>query len=117
MPNTKEKLIELVNEADEWADRKCDELECEKCSENEMKPNCVQRLAVDYLITNGVTVQKWIPVTERLPDVGCDVLFVCRSKKYGVGAYSDTYKDFFMGQFPVKGVTHWMPLPQPPKGE
>ena len=60
---------------------------------------------------------EWISVEDRLPDVGCDVLFTCRSKEYGVGAYSDTYKDFFMGHFPVKGVTHWMPLPEPPKGE
>ena len=24
-------------------------------------------VVADYLLTNGVTVQKWIPVTERLP--------------------------------------------------
>ena len=72
---------------------------------------------VDKMITNGVTVQDWVSVEERLPDVGLDVLFVCENKSYGVGAYSDTYRDFFIGQFPVKNVTHWMPLPQPPKGE
>lgn len=72
---------------------------------------------VDELLANGVTVQEWISVKDRLPDVGRDVLFVCENKSYGVGAYSDTYRDFFSGQFPVKGVTHWMPLPQPPKGE
>ena len=41
---------------------------------------------------------------------------VCESKNYGVGAYSDTYRDFFSGQFPVKNVTHWCELPQPPEG-
>jgi hypothetical protein len=59
--------------------------------------------------------QEWVSVKDRLPDVGCDVLFMCENKSYGVGAYSDTYRDFFSGQFPVKGVTHWMPLPEPPK--
>ena len=60
---------------------------------------------------------EWISVKDRLPDVGRDVLFVCENKSYGVGAYSDTYRDFFSGQFPVKAVTHWMPLLQPPKGD
>ena len=69
----------------------------------------------DGLIANGVTVQKWIPANERLPDVGCEVLIMCKNKSYGVGMYSDTYRDFFSGQFPVNGVTHWMPLPEAPK--
>lgn len=60
-------------------------------------------------------VQEWVSVKDRLPDVGCDVLFVCENKSCGVGAYSDTYRDFFSGKFPAKGVTHWMPLPEPPK--
>lgn len=70
-----------------------------------------------YLISNGVTVQDWVDVKDRLPDVGFDVLFMGENKCCCVGTYSDTYRDFFSGQFPVKGVTHWMPLPKPPKGE
>ena len=97
MPNTREKLIELLSQAQYLGG--------------------LEEKVADHLIANGVTVQKWIPVTERLPDVGRDVLFVCENKSYGVGAYSDTYRDFFSGQFPVKGVTHWMHLPEPPKGE
>ena len=98
MPNTREKLIELLDIIIQPGQKTLGDI-------------------ADHLIANGVTVQKWIPVSERLPNVGCDVLFICENKRYGVGAYSDTYKDFFSGQFPVKGVTHWMPLPQPPKGE
>ena len=97
MPNTREKLIDLLEKVDE--------------------EYYFYAQMADHLIANGVTVQEWISVAERLPDVGCDVLFVCENKNYGVGAYSDTYRDFFSGQFPVKGVTHWMPLPEPPKGE
>lgn len=74
-------------------------------------------LIAEELMAEGVTVQECISVKDGLPDVGRDVLFVRENKSYGVGAYSDTYRDFFSGQFPVKGVTHWMPLPPAPKGE
>ena len=64
----------------------------------------------DFLISNGVTVQGWISVDDRLPDVGNIVLIY--SETYGVclDSYSDDTFDYF-------DVTHWMPLPQPPKGE
>ena len=88
------------------------------CSVLGVEPNFSDAEAMEFvegLIANGVTVHEWISVKDRLPDVGRDVLFVRENKSYGVGAYSDTYLDFFSGQFPVKGVTHWMPLPEPPK--
>ena len=64
----------------------------------------------DYLISNGVTVQKWIPVSERLPDesgevIGYDAIHGIRVMFYH---YSLIYTDW-------KRVTHWMPLPEPPK--
>ena len=67
----------------------------------------------DQLITNGVTVQGWISVKDRLPEPTYCVLVV--------GAYSEMAIDAlgtdgeWMGM--VEDVTHWMPLPQPPKGE
>ena len=125
MPNTREKLIELLDEADEWADHKCDELECETCPADKMKSNCVQQLMVDRLIANGVTVQKWIPVTERLPESYRLVLAVCKNGKIFVGEYVDlgwrtlwrikTARDSTKEITQI--VTHWMPLPEPPKGE
>ena len=64
----------------------------------------------DHLIANGVTVQEWIPATERLPDVGKNVLVY--SEFDGVSV------DYHGGDsFGYALVTHWMPLPQPPKGE
>ena len=121
MPNTREKLIELLDEAEEWADHRCDELECETCSADKMKGNCVQQLMVDRLIANGVTVQKWIPVTERLPE-GMDwVLCACKDGEVRILCY-----DYIMDDWDIHGrptcygkafVTHWMPLPEPPKGE
>lgn len=56
--DVREKLVELLDEAEEWADHKCDELDCETCCAGKMKGNCVQKLMVDRLISHGVTVQE-----------------------------------------------------------
>lgn len=50
----------------------------------------------------------WIPVTERLPEVGKNVLVY--SEMYGVCV--DCYD---WGTFGCCYATHWMPLPEPPK--
>ena len=80
----------------------------------------------DHLIRNGVTVQEWIPVTDRLPEEGEYVLCVLKGFNYGGKIQvckfvpADKFKDkpyfeHFRNGFP--SVTHWMPLPHPPKGE
>lgn len=120
-----EKLIELINEAEEWADHKCDELECEKCPADKMKGNCVQQLMFDRLIANGVTLQKWIPVTERLPDEnGYYLCVVCVSsvnqrKEYRrmILFWEDNVWIDMANCFRTKKPLYWMPLPDPPKGE
>ena len=64
----------------------------------------------DYLVKNGVTVQEWISVEKRLPDVGVEVLVYSEIVGICVGYYDvDAFGYFY--------VTHWMPLPEPPKGE
>lgn len=62
-------------------------------------------------------MDNWISVKDRLPDVGVIVLCVDVDGKQTVAEYSDFYRCFFSGQFMVKGITHWQPLPEPPKGE
>ena len=68
----------------------------------------------DYLIANGVTVQKWIPVSERLPEKEMEVIvYTGNILKPSVFCYHFWTADLLSWQ----SVTHWMPLPEPPKGE
>nr|DAZ03221.1 MAG TPA: Protein of unknown function (DUF551) [Caudoviricetes sp.] len=62
---------------------------------------------------------KWIPVSERLPEAGGDMIVftdgivmsgVSYAKKKGFYIQALEYDD----DEPVDGVTHWMPLPAPP---
>ncbi len=102
MPNTKEKLVELLNDvcAKGFWRYGVDQKTCEEGG-HEMTAEDI----ADYLMEN--TVQKWIPVTERLPEKDGEHILVC----YKDGWVCDQYT-------PVdRGVTHWMPLPEPPKGE
>ena len=74
------------------------------------------------IIANGVTVQKWISVDDRLPENGGYVVciakrnpfsrfmpMVARIEKNGwVNPITEQY---------ISEVTNWMPLPGLPKGE
>jgi hypothetical protein len=66
-------------------------------------------------------IDPWIPVSEKLPDRGEDVLLYHQMhEKILVGSYdaskeyewSAYYKGHLVGQ---NGITHWMPLPKGPK--
>ena len=87
------------------------------------------RHIADHLIANGVTFAedinipaKWISVKDRLPEEDEDIIAFCyyhESWQTQVCHLSSNYE----GQWytSVAGqwvrVTHWMPLPEPPKGE
>ena len=68
---------------------------------------------------------KWIPVTERLPDnIGEEVL-VC-NEDYGksdlgfatVAVYNGNgWLECWDRKMYLASITHWMPLPEPPKEE
>ena len=68
----------------------------------------------DYLLDNGVTVQEWISVTERLPDWRDGKVLVFT--KYGFSICERTVNNRWRGQH-ANWITHWVYLPQPPKGE
>ena len=75
----------------------------------------------DYLLDSGVTVQEWISVTERLPEKGEEVLVFDTRENWTGFAWlrpDETWTALgFDFPFDLGEVTHWMPLPQPPKGE
>ena len=96
----------------------------------------IKRIA-DHLISNGVTVQEWISVDDKLPEVvsiqkgyrstvkkSIRVLCVCvqKSGKTMVKeGYCEWYNDYQEPRWQIPGtideVTHWQYLPKPPKGE
>ena len=70
----------------------------------------IKRIA-DHLISNGVTVQEWISVNDRLPNPFESVL-VFRDGKISID-YNEG-NGWFAYDFNGKRVTHWMPLPLAP---
>jgi hypothetical protein len=83
------------------------------------------KLAIEALKKeNGATLQEWISVKDRLPeqtDPATAVLGItergrCHIVYYFKGVTSEEFTGFY-DICAKRGITHWMPLPQPPKGE
>ena len=104
--DVREKLVELLTTL----------LECE------IAGDC-SYLAKDWaenLIAHGATVQEWISVKDRLPEDSTTVNLYTRSRTVGTGFYdkhTKSWVQYYSGGAICVEVTHWMPLPQPPKGE
>ena len=73
----------------------------------------------DYLVSNGVTMQEWISVKDGLPKNGKEgVLIALRWGEVDIGWCEDgRWSSEFINEYEEGEVTHWMPIPQPPKGE
>ena len=76
----------------------------------------------DYLFAHGVTVQEWISVKDRLPEKDIRVLVWMQDNEEGytqidTDRFSCTMEQSYHWIRWGKSVTHWMSLPQPPKGE
>ena len=70
--------------------------------------------AADALEELEKQVPKWIPVTERLPEYGQRVI----AHSGGVVAHTVHFCYFWNKDYDSwQRVTHWMPLPEPPKEE
>ena len=125
--DVREKLVELIKkesyECDEWAR---DLRDMKEATDS----------IADFLIANGVTVQEWIPVTERLPERDKEVLLIVhgwedrlyytgclnmqeaeRSWLTGIESKASDWKIWGFSYLREPSVTHWMPLPHLPKGE
>ena len=72
MPDVIENLVELLGNlfCGDYGINGCD-----SCKYN-TEAMCSAYACADHLIRGGVTIQRWIPVTERLPESGVHVL-VC----------------------------------------
>lgn len=75
----------------------------------------IERIAA-HLIANGVTIQQWVSVDERMPnDDDYDEHMVISSGEIKAAVYDPDHKLFYKHCFPLFGVTHWLPNPTPPK--
>ena len=104
MMDVREKLVELLDNAIIDSD------------DNYGFPNTKQ--VAEHLIANGVTVQEWISVKDKLPTSDRNVLVFVRGY-VEIGWYDGYHDEWRTGIVTLDNceVTHWMPLPQPPKGE
>lgn len=110
MMDVREKLVELITEF-----YGCDPMYYD-----------VDVLAIaNHLVSNGVTVQEWISVDDRLPEYSNDrfadsVLVTdgfVQHMAYFVGGEWRFAESGEIKEPMWYRITHWMPLPQPPKGE
>ena len=107
--DVREKLVELVNDVLRYLPW------------GEIQKDTAERI-VDRMMDHDVTVQEWIPVDERMPEDGGYV--VCIAKRNPFSRFmpmvarieKNGWANPITEQY-ISEVTHWMPLPEPPKGE
>ena len=79
-------------------------------------------VVADYLLDSGVTVQEWISVKDRLPEDCGYVVCIAKSNPFSrfmpmvaridKNGWANPMNDQYFSD-----VTHWMLLPELPKGE
>ena len=125
--DVREKLVELIEKAS---------YECDEGTRDLWDMRQVADGIADFMMANGVTVQEWISVKDKLPqecshpydDMTRAVLIYTPVDGYThIGWYAgkdyrgrDVWKTLSAmrsWQTCTKKVTHWQYLPQPPKGE
>ena len=124
--DVREKLVELLEPhvsglACEYESGSCELTSCRSCN---------ARNLADHLISNGVTVQEWISVKDRLPPYNHDVLVYRPNMAMEIlvdnyaGYYGEDDDEWHEGWAKygkdIHGksiITHWAHLPMPPKGE
>ena len=118
MPDVIENLVELLGNlfCGDYGVNGCD-----SCKYN-TEVMCSAYACADNLIANGVTIQRWIPVTEPPKKKGCYFVTVL----HWVDGKPVTREAYWNGADWLScerrheitpRVTHWIPLPEPPKGQ
>ena len=126
MDNIREKLVELLNEADD----QCAKMACSNCGYVKNPVHCKSFRFADHLIANGVTVQEWRPASDPPKEDYKDVLVYFEYFRYGeynrlfrtIGisyVWNGEWSNFVNGQSGWRQlkILAWMPLPEEPKGE
>ena len=116
--DVRKKLVELLG-ADICKYNYCEDCEC---FENEEECLATIKYSMDdHLIANGVTVQEWISVDDRLPEDDSDALAYLQigeeCRIYPANYAKGVWFDCIFKSTVTESTTHWMPLPCPPKGE
>ena len=101
--DVREKLVELIESARYWGSGTSEEI-------------------ADHLIDNGVTVQEWISVDDELPKTGEYVVCIAKENPFSrfMPMVARIEKNGWVNPMTeqyISEVTHWQPMPNPPKGE
>ena len=105
------KMVELLEPhmsglACEYESGSCELTSCRSCN---------ARNIADHLISNGVTVQEWVSVEDRLPEENTTVIVATDNEIVFQCLYS--YDGWDLWDDNDVNITHWQPMPQPPKVE
>ena len=118
----------MYNELVKKMRQQCIDMNCGNCNTclNGKAADAIEELSVVMRAQKAVLDKfpRWIPVTERLPQQQEKVILAIKDET-GDTAFSYTYTGWYSGygyRFVVDDdycswVTHWMPLPEPPKEE
>ena len=112
MDELMEKLLVLLDAAHDELENYCAG-DCSVCEHDVKSFGCIDVRLAKHLITNGVTIQKWIPVSERVPteaDANSGGKVLAHRKE----GHSDTFYWKTVVDFP-EWFTHWMPTTELPK--
>ena len=109
--DVREKLVELIESARYWGSNTSEEI-------------------AENLISNGVTVQEWVSVEDKLPPYNHNVLVYRPNMAMEIlvdnysGHYGEDDDEWHEGwalygedAYGNPVITHWAYFPQPPKGE
>lgn len=133
----KDRLIEIIKQCACHYSPPCDG-DCGLCNNVEMYDDQIEHIA-DAIIESDIIKRchkqsEWISVDERLPNLdpfgkgryggprSVRVLCACKQKDGRTFVKEGYYEPCCSGivwRIPgsIDSVTHWMPLPEPPKGE
>ena len=117
--DVREKLVELQSIIT------CPNAICNFCEHFKNKSACERHkkeVIADNMIANGVTVQEWISVKDRLPEAGGYVACIAKRNPFSrfIPMVARIEKNGWVNPITeqyISEVTHWMSLPKPPKGE